>query len=354
MLELENKGQITGANMIVIGVGGGGNNAVNRMITDNLAGVQFIAINTETQALFGENRSNADVKIQIGEKITKGLGAGANPEIGHRAAEESKEDIANAIKGSDMVFVTAGMGGGTGTGAAPIVASIAKDMGILTVGVVTKPFKFEGRKRLEKAEAGIAKLRECVDALVVIPNDKLLEVCDKKTSMQDAFKMADSILSQGVKGISGLITSPGYIDLDFADISSVMRDSGIAHMGIGRASGENRAEVAIKAAINSPLLETTIDGADSVVFNIAGDKNLTLYEIESASDLIYELVDNDANIIFGTSVDDSLEDEIVITVVATGLNDGKKAQPKANEGVPSFSIEAADDDLVIPPFLTRD
>ncbi len=356
MSEFENKGQIAGANMIVIGVGGGGNNAVNRMITDNLAGVQFIAVNTEMQALFGENRSNADVKIQIGEKLTKGLGAGANPDIGHRAAEESREEIANAIKGADMVFVTAGMGGGTGTGAAPIVASIAKDMGILTVGVVTKPFKFEGRKRTEKAEAGINELKDCVDALVVIPNDKLLEVCDKKTSMQDAFKMADSILSQGVRGISGLITSPGYIDLDFADISSVMRDSGIAHMGIGRASGENRAEVAIKTAINSPLLETTIDGAASVVFNIAGDKNLTLYEIESASDLIYELVDNDANIIFGTSVDDSLEDEIVITVVATGLNDGKKAsKPKSDdEGISIGAFDVSgDDDLVIPPFLSR-
>ena len=355
MLEFDNEKEITGANMKVIGVGGGGNNAINRMIEDSLTGVQFIAVNTEKQVLFGENRSKADLKIQIGEKLTKGLGAGAKPEIGQRAAEESREEIAQAIKGADMVFVTAGMGGGTGTGAAPIIANIAKEMGILTVGVVTKPFRFEGRRRLEQAQAGIEELKQCVDALVIIPNDKLLDVCDKKTSMKDAFKIADSVLSQGVKGISNLITSPGYIDLDFADISSVMRNSGIAHMGIGRASGENRAEVAIKAAINSPLLETTIDGAENVVFNIAGDKNLTLYEIESASELIYELVDSDANIIFGTSVDESLEDEIVITVVATGLDEPSKAEKKPNtseEGTLSFD-KFSDSDFVIPPFLNN-
>ena len=358
MLELENEKSIIGANMKVIGVGGGGNNAVNRMIEDKLAGVEFIAVNTEKQALFGEDRSQADLKIQIGEKITRGLGAGANPDVGQKAAEESRDEIKKVIEGADMVFVTAGMGGGTGTGAAPIVASIAKEMGILTVGVVTKPFKFEGRKRTEKAETGIAELSKCVDALVIIPNDKLLEVCDKKTSMQEAFKIADTVLSQGVKGISDLITSPGYIDLDFADISSVMRDSGIAHMGIGRASGENRAEVAIKAAINSPLLETTIDGASNVVFNIAGDRNLTLFEIDSASELIHELVDTDANIIFGTSVDESLDDEIVITVVATGLNGGKKKEAEKKEenaetkDAPSF--EKFDvDDFVIPPFLSN-
>ncbi len=356
MLELENEKRVAGANMKVIGVGGGGNNAVNRMIDDNLSGVEFIAVNTEKQALFGENRSRADIKIQIGEKLTKGLGAGANPDIGQRAAEESREEVAQALKGADMVFVTAGMGGGTGTGAAPTIAGIAKEMGILTVGVVTKPFKFEGRRRLEKAERGIEELKGCVDALVIIPNDKLLEVCDKKMSMQDAFKMADNILSQGVKGISDLITSPGYIDLDFADISAVMRNSGLAHMGIGRASGDNRAEIAIKTAINSPLLETTIDGASSVVFNIAGDRNMTLYEIESASELIYELVDSDANIIFGTSVDESLDEEIVITVIATGLdshkNEGSK-KPEAKEAADG-SFEKFDvDDFVIPPFLTN-
>ena len=327
--------------MKVIGVGGGGNNAVNRMIEDQLTGVQFIAVNTEKQVLFGENRSKADLKIQIGEKLTKGLGAGAKPEIGQRAAEESREEIAQAIRGADMVFVTAGMGGGTGTGAAPIIANIAKEMGILTVGVVTRPFRFEGKRRLDQANAGIEELKQCVDALVVIPNDKLLDVCDKKTSMKDAFKIADSILSQGVKGISNLITSPGYIDLDFADISSVMRNSGIAHMGIGRASGENRAEVAIKAAINSPLLETTIDGASNVVFNIAGDKNLTLYEIESASELIYELVDSDANIIFGTSV-------------ATGLDEPSKAEKKKTDDTEAPAFEKfSDDDFVIPPFLSN-
>lgn len=354
MLEFDNEKEITGANMKVIGVGGGGNNAVNRMIEDQLTGVQFIAVNTEKQVLFGENRSKADLKIQIGEKLTKGLGAGAKPEIGQRAAEESREEIAQAIRGADMVFVTAGMGGGTGTGAAPIIANIAKEMGILTVGVVTRPFRFEGKRRLDQANAGIEELKQCVDALVVIPNDKLLDVCDKKTSMKDAFKIADSILSQGVKGISNLITSPGYIDLDFADISSVMRNSGIAHMGIGRASGENRAEVAIKAAINSPLLETTIDGASNVVFNIAGDKNLTLYEIESASELIYELVDSDANIIFGTSVDDSLDDEIVITVVATGLDEPSKAEKKKTDDTETPAFEKfSDDDFVIPPFLSN-
>ncbi len=356
MLEMENGNEIIGANMKVIGVGGGGSNAVDCMIENKLSGVDFIAINTERQALYGENCSSADIKIQIGEKITRGLGAGSNPEIGRKAAEESREEIAQAIKGADMVFVTAGMGGGTGTGAAPIVASIAREMGILTVAVVTKPFRFEGKKRTEKADLGIEELRKYVDALIVIPNDKLLQVCAEKTSVMDALKYADTVLTQGVRGITDLITSPGYINLDFADISTVMRDSGVAHMGIGRASGENRAEVAIKEAINSPLLETTIDGASSVVFNIAGDSSLTLFEIDTASELIYELVDADANIIFGTSVDESLQDEIVITVVATGLNDGGKKSPEKkeveSEATPVF--EKFDvDDFVIPPFLSK-
>ena len=353
MLEFDNEKEIIGANMKVIGVGGGGNNAVNRMIEENMGGVEFIAVNTDALALFGSSGSRANVKIQIGEKLTNGRGAGANPEIGQRAAEESRDEIAKALQGTEMLFVTSGMGGGTGTGAAPIVASIAKDMGILTVGVVTKPFRFEGKKRLEQAERGIEALKGCVDALVIIPNDKLLEVCDKKTSMQGAFKMADDVLFQGVKGISDLIAYPGYINVDFADICSVMRDTGIAHMGIGRASGENRAEVAVKAAINSPLLETTINGATKVVINISGGSDLTLFEIESASELVHDLVSDDANIIFGTSIDENLGEEIVITVVATGFDaENKKAEAEAKEEDSPWSSKYDVEDLEIPGFLT--
>ncbi len=343
--------------MKVIGVGGGGNNAVNRMIDEQLGGVEFIAINTDKQVLFGNTGSKANVKIQIGEKLTKGLGAGANPEVGQKAAEESQEEVKQALKDANMVFVTAGMGGGTGTGAAPVVASLAKNMGVLTVGVVTKPFRFEGRRRMEQAEKGIAALKECVDALVIIPNDKLLDVCDKKTSMQGAFKMADDVLSQGVKGISDLITSPGFINLDFADIKAVMENTGIAHMGIGRASGENRAEEAAKAAINSPLLETTIDGATKAVVNIAGGADITLFEVENAMDLIYQLVDKDANIIFGTSVDESLGDEVVITVVATGFDEGGKKPSRKQAATVTgdtgliYDSHFDADDLEIPSFL---
>lgn len=347
--------------MKVVGVGGGGNNAVNRMIEEQLGGVEFIAVNTDKQVLFGNAGSKADVKIQIGEKLTKGLGAGANPEIGQKAAEESREDIKQALKDANMVFVTAGMGGGTGTGAAPVVASIAKEMGILTVGVVTKPFRFEHKTRMRQAEEGIAKLKESVDALVIIPNDKLLEVADKNTTMQSAFKMADDVLSQGVKGISDLITSPGFINLDFADIKAVMENTGIAHMGIGRASGENRAEEAAKAAINSPLLETTIDGATKAVVNIAGGADITLFEVENAMDLIYQLVDKDANIIFGTSVDESLGDEVVITVVATGFDaEGKKPQTHKPEATVTgdtgivYDTKYGPDDWDIPIFLQED
>ena len=346
----------------VVGVGGGGNNAVNRMIDDGLSGVEFIAVNTDKQVLFGSNGSKAGAKIQIGEKLTKGLGAGARPEIGQKAAEESRDEIKQTIQDSNMVFVTAGMGGGTGTGAAPVVASIAKEMGILTVGVVTKPFRFEGKKRMTQAEEGINNLKDNVDALVVIPNDKLLEICDKKTTMQEAFKMADDVLSQGVKGISDLITSPGYINLDFADIQSVMRNTGVCHMGIGRASGENRAEAAVKAAINSPLLETTIDGATKVVLNIAGSDGLELFEIEQASELVHQLVSPDAEIIFGTSVDASLGDEIVITVVATGF-EGTSEKKEENAGATNeasslFGAMGSGskfdvDDVVIPTFLNR-
>ena len=360
-MNFENANDVVGANMKVIGVGGGGNNAVNRMIEDGLTGVEFIAVNTDKQVLFGSNGTKAGLKIQIGEKLTRGLGAGAKPEIGQKAAEESREEIKQTIQDANMVFVTAGMGGGTGTGAAPVVASIAKELGILTVGVVTKPFRFEGKKRMQQAEDGVAALKDNVDALVVIPNDKLLEICDKKTSMQEAFKMADDVLSQGVKGISNLISSPGYINLDFADIQSVMRNTGVCHMGIGRATGENRAEAAVKMAINSPLLETTIDGATKVVLNISGSEDLGLMEIEQASELVHQLVSDDADIIFGTSVDPSLGDEIVITIVATGF---EGSAPKAVEA----TEESADtglfgglgttskfdvDDVVIPTFLNR-
>ena len=361
-MKFENANEVVGANMKVIGVGGGGNNAVNRMIEDGLAGVEFIAVNTDKQVLFGSNGSKAGMKIQIGEKLTKGLGAGAKPEIGQKAAEESREEIKQSIQDANMVFVTAGMGGGTGTGAAPVVASIAKEMGILTVGVVTKPFRFEGKKRMQQAESGVDGLKDNVDALVVIPNDKLLEICDKKTTMQEAFKMADDVLSQGVKGISDLITSPGYNNLDFADIQSVMRNTGVCHMGIGRASGENRAEEAVKMAINSPLLETTIDGATKVVLNIAGGSDLGLMEIEQASELVHQLVSDDAEIIFGTSVDATLGEEIVITVVATGFEgSSSKAEDSAEEGTGASALFGAMgssskfdvDDVVIPTFLNR-
>lgn len=361
-MKFENVSEVVGANMKVIGVGGGGNNAVNRMIDDGLAGVEFIAVNTDKQVLFGENGSKAGLKIQIGEKLTRGLGAGAKPEIGQKAAEESREEIKQTIQEANMVFVTAGMGGGTGTGAAPVVASIAKELGILTVGVVTKPFRFEGKKRMQQAEEGVDALKDNVDALVVIPNDKLLEICDKKTTMQEAFKMADDVLSQGVKGISDLITSPGYINLDFADIQSVMRNTGVCHMGIGRASGENRAEEAVKMAINSPLLETTIDGATKVVLNISGSADLGLMEIEQASELVHQLVSDDADIIFGTSIDPSLGDEVVITIVATGF---EGSASKANEveeesagtsplfGAVGSASKFDVDDVVIPTFLNR-
>jgi len=303
-----------GAQIKVVGVGGGGNNAVDRMIEHGLCGVEFITVNTDHQALA---RSAASIKIQIGEKITRGLGAGANPEIGNRSAEESREEIAQAIKGADMIFITAGMGGGTGTGAAPVIASIAKELSILTVGVVTKPFGFEGRKRMMNAEKGIEELKQVVDTLVIIPNDKLLEIIDKKTTMLDAFKKADDVLLQGVQGISDLISNPGIINLDFADVRTIMKDKGIAHMGIGRASGENKTEEAAKMAISSPLLDTTIDGARGVLINIAGGPTLGLLEANEAASLIGDSVDVEAEIIFGTSINEDLGDEVIITVIAT-------------------------------------
>jgi len=304
------------ATIKVIGVGGAGNNAVNRMIEAGIKNVEFVAVNTDRQAL---NGSKASSKIQIGEKLTRGLGAGANPDIGTQAAEESKAEIAEALKGADMVFVTAGMGGGTGTGAAPIVAATAKELGILTIGVVTKPFTFEGKKRLAQAERGIASLKGKVDSLVVIPNDKLLQVIDRKTSMVEAFRMADDVLRQGVQGISDLISLPGQINLDFADVRTIMLNQGMAHMGIGTASGENRAEDAAKQAIQSPLLETSIEGARGIIINITGGSDVGLHEANTAAELIQRSADPEANIIFGTVIDDSLGDEIQITVIATGF-----------------------------------
>jgi len=351
------------AQIKVIGVGGGGNSAVNRMIQAGLKGIEFIAINTDKQALF---LSKANSKIQIGDKITKGLGAGANPEIGERAANENKDEIAAAIKGADMVFVTAGMGGGTGTGAAPVVARIAKEMGILTVGVVTKPFMFEGRKRMQYAEQGIENLKGVVDTLVTIPNDRLLQVAEKKTSIIDAFKMADDVLRQGVQGISDLIAVPGLINLDFADVKTIMHDTGLAHMGIGRASGEGRAEEAAKQAIQSPLLETSIEGARGVLLNITGGADLGLFEVNMAAELIQKSVDPDANIILGAVIDESLKDEMVVTVIATGFEKGPFINKKIDKIVDKAKIipeqplakrqpvgEISDDDLEIPTFLRR-
>lgn len=308
----------------VIGVGGAGNNAVNNMIDNQLSSVEFVAVNTDKQAL---KHSLATYKIQIGEKITKGLGAGANPEVGKKAAEESREEIAQIIKGADMVFITAGMGGGTGTGAAPIVASVAKELGILTVGVVTKPFSFEGKKRAESALRGMTELKDQVDSLIVIPNDRLLQVVDKNTSLIDAFKIADDVLRQGVQGISDIIQITGIVNSDFADVKAVMKASGLAHMGIGSASGENRAEEATRAAIESPLLETSIDGARGVLVNITGGLDMTILDINTVSSMIQEKVDEDATFIFGSVTDESLKDQIKVTVIATGFDNGPK-QPE--------------------------
>ncbi len=305
------------AKIRVIGVGGGGNNAVNRMIEAKLTGVDFIAINTDAQAL---QLSQAETKIQIGVKLTRGLGAGAKPDIGQKAAEETKEEIAQALKGSDMVFVTAGMGGGTGTGAAPIVAEIAKEMGALTVGVVTKPFSFEGRNRMNQAETGIQNLKTKVDTLISIPNDRLLQVIDKHTSIVEAFRIADDVLRQGVQGISDLISRPGIINLDFADIRTVMKDTGTALMGVGSGTGETRAVEAAKAAISSPLLETSINGAKGILMNITGSDSLGLLEANEAAGIVHDVADPDAEFIFGTVIDERMEDEVCITVIATGFD----------------------------------
>ncbi|WP_369902938.1 cell division protein FtsZ [Bacillus manliponensis] len=312
------------ANIKVIGVGGGGNNAVNRMIEHGVQGVDFIAVNTDAQAL---NLSKAETKMQIGGKLTRGLGAGANPEVGKKAAEESKEQIQEALRGADMVFVTAGMGGGTGTGAAPVIAQVAKELGALTVGVVTRPFTFEGRKRATQAAAGIAAFKENVDTLIVIPNDRLLEIVDKNTPMLKAFREADNVLRQGVQGISDLIATPGLINLDFADVKTIMSNKGSALMGIGIGSGENRAAEAAKRAISSPLLETSIDGAQGVIMNITGGTNLSLYEVQEAADIVASASDPEVNMIFGSVINENLKDEIVVTVIATGFDDSISTQP---------------------------
>lgn len=314
---MENIDQAGNASIKVVGVGGAGNNGVNRMVEAGLRGIEFIAVNTDKQAL---NMSKANKKIQIGEKLTRGLGAGADPEVGKCSAEESKAELAEALKGADMVFVTAGMGGGTGTGAAPIVAEVSKEMGILTVAVITKPFPFEGRRRMLQADAGIEELKQSVDTLIIIPNEKLLQVVEKQTSVMEAFKMADDVLRQGVQGISDLITIPGLVNLDFADVKTIMIDAGIAHMGIGRATGEHRAQEAARQAIHSPLLETSIEGAGGVLINVTGGRDLGLLEINEAAELVQKSVDPEANIIFGAVIDESLEKEIVITVIATGFS----------------------------------
>lgn len=308
------------AKIKVIGVGGGGNNAVNRMVEAQLKGVEFIAVNTDKQALY---TSKAEHKIQVGEKLTRGLGAGANPEVGKKSAEESKDEILKVLEGADMVFVTAGMGGGTGTGAAPVVAQLAKEMGILTVGVVTKPFAFEGKVRMKNAEQGIKELKTKVDTLITIPNDRLLQIVQKNTSMLEAFSIADDVLKQGIESISDLIAAPGLINLDFADVQSIMKEKGLAHMGMGRAQGENRAIEAARQAIQSPLLETSIKGAKGVLLNITGGANLGLFEINEASTLVQESCDSEANIIFGATIKEDLKDDLVITVIATGFEDGQ-------------------------------
>ena len=348
----------------VVGVGGGGTNAVSRMVDSGLRGVEFIAANTDAQALAG---CDADIKLNIGHVSTHGLGAGANPEVGAAAAAESRDDIKEALKGADMVFVTAGEGGGTGTGAAPVIAEIAKnEIGALTVGVVTRPFEFEGTQRARSATEGIERLREVVDTLIVIPNEKLLAVVERRTSMLDAFKEADDVLRQGIQGITDLITIPGLIDLDFADVRTIMHDAGSALMGIGSAAGENRCAEAAKIAISSPLLEESVDGATGILLNITGGRELGLFEVNEAAEIIQEAADKDANIIFGAVIDESLGDEVRVTVIGTGFDHrvggiGKNARrertgravdrgPRIGERERS-SLEISDDDIDVPPFL---
>ena len=342
------------ANIKVIGVGGGGNNAVNRMITAGVRGVEFIAVNCDAQALL---LSKAENKIQIGEKLTKGLGAGANPEIGEKACEESRDQIVEALKGADMVFVTAGMGGGTGTGAAHVVAECAKEVGALTVGVVTKPFMFEGRRRMNQAENGIVKLKEKVDTLITIPNDRLLQIIEKRTSMLEAFKKADDVLRQGVQGISNLIAVPGLINVDFADVKTVMSNAGSALMGVGTAKGEGGGKAAAEAAIKSPLLEASIDGARGVLINVIGGKELSLFDVNEAANIVNEAADPNAVVIFGAVIDESLNDEIRVTVIATGFEKKSPVTKNAVGGPASINrnssgvIKNFSDPNEIPPWL---
>ena len=332
MLEIMTNEAESAAKIIVIGVGGAGNNAVNRMVDEAIAGVEFIGVNTDKQAL---QLCKAPNTIQIGEKVTKGLGAGAQPEVGRQAAEESSEELRQAMQGADMVFVTCGMGGGTGTGASPVVAGIAKEMGILTVGVVTKPFRFEARTRMNNALAGIENLKKNVDTLIVIPNDKLLEIVDRRTTMPEALKKADEVLQQAVQGITDLINLPALINLDFADVQTVMTDKGIAHIGIGHAKGDDKALEAVKQAVASPLLETTIEGASHVIINISGD--ISLMDANDAASYVQELAGDDANIIFGAMYDDTYTDEASITVIATGLDSSTATQPTVNSRKVSHS-----------------
>ncbi|UVI32202.1 cell division protein FtsZ [Paenibacillus spongiae] len=356
------------AQIKVIGVGGGGSNAVNRMIENGVKGVEFITVNTDAQAL---HMAKSEQKLQIGDKLTRGLGAGANPEVGKKAAEESRESVMNTLKGADMVFVTAGMGGGTGTGAAPVIAEIARECGALTVGVVTRPFTFEGRKRSGQAEMGIEALKEKVDTLIVIPNDRLLEIVDKKTPMLEAFREADNVLKQAVQGISDLIAVPGLINLDFADVKTIMTERGSALMGIGAATGENRAAEAARKAIQSPLLETSIDGARGIIMNITGGSNLSLYEVNEAAEIVIAASDPEVNMIFGASIDENLKEDIKVTVIATGFehrgapsiirtpgtqtaseaSSGETRQPSAGAAPKTFSGSSASDQLDIPAFL---
>jgi cell division protein FtsZ len=344
----------------VVGVGGGGTNAVNRMVDAGLRGVEFIACNTDAQALA---MCDADVKLNIGHQLTKGLGAGANPEIGQGAAAESRDEIKEALKGADMVFVTAGEGGGTGTGAAPVIADIAKnEIGALTVGIVTKPFGFEGTRRSEAAKAGIQALAEEVDTLIVVPNNRLLTVLDQKTSMVEAFRVADDVLRQGVQGISDLVTLPGLINLDFADVRTIMRDAGTALMGIGAASGENRAAEAAKIAISSPLLEEAVDGATGILLNITGGHDLGLFEVNEAAEIVSAAADSNSNIIFGAVIDDGMGEDVRVTVIATGFDQGRmrggasrerpaRSRDVTIDDVRRSSLEIRDDEIDIPSFL---
>lgn len=364
MIEMDHENEGL-ARIAVVGIGGGGNNAVNRMIEADIKGVDFMAMNTDMQVLL---KSKAGSKLQLGEKLTRGLGAGADPEVGEKSANESRDAVVQALKGYEMVFVTAGMGGGTGTGAAPVVAEVAKEMGILTVAVVTKPFNFEGRRKMQSATKGLEKLKESVDSLVVIPNDRILSIVDEDITIENAFRIVDDVLRQGVQGICEVITNPGLVNVDFADLKTVMSNKGIAHMGVGHGTGKNRAEEAVKNAVNSPLLETSVNGAMSVLINYQG--NLSMQEMEKASSLIYSAVDVDANIIIGATIpDESMGDDITVTVIATGFDDEMSAPTKKIPDLSNVSSKGEkvaesssaqtrkpisfddDDDIEIPRFL---